>query len=98
MNLTVEQFPAAGYADVGRLARGFSVLKAQHTRKKDDMKAVFDLTKCSGHARCYQIDPELFDIDESGYAYASVIDISVGDEQKAHDAVEGCPERAISIR
>ncbi|MFE4504124.1 ferredoxin [Rhodococcus sp. NPDC056743] len=62
------------------------------------MKAVFDLTKCSGHARCYQVDPELFDIDDSGYAYRTEIDIPAGDdEQKAHDAVEACPERAIRI-
>lgn len=62
------------------------------------MKAVFDLAKCSGHARCYQVDPELFDIDDSGYANAAEVDIPEGEETAARDAVEACPERAIELR
>lgn len=61
------------------------------------MKARIDLTLCSGHARCYQIDPELFDIDESGYALNAEVDIDATDEHKAIDAVASCPERAISL-
>lgn len=61
------------------------------------MKAVFDLKKCSGHARCYQIDPDLFDVDDSGYANAAEVTIPAGDESKAGEAVEACPERAISV-
>ncbi|HEY9314853.1 ferredoxin [Williamsia sp.] len=62
------------------------------------MKAEFDLNKCSGHARCFLVDPELFDIDDSGYALNAEVDIPAGDEGKAHEAVAACPERAIALR
>lgn len=71
--------------------------KRPQTRKKADMKAEIDLNKCSGHARCYQIDPDLFDIDDSGYALNPEVDIPADEEHKAVDAAASCPERAISL-
>jgi len=68
-----------------------------HTGKKAAMKVEIDLNKCSGHARCFMVDPELFDLDESGYALHARVDIPEGDESKARDAVAACPERAISL-
>ena len=38
------------------------------------MKVSIDLDKCCGHARCYAIDSELFQLDESGYALRADID------------------------
>ena len=35
------------------------------------MKAIVDLSRCSGHARCYGVDPELFQLDDIGYAVRS---------------------------
>lgn len=32
------------------------------------MKVSIDLNKCTGHARCYAVDPEIFQLNESGYA------------------------------
>lgn len=61
------------------------------------MKARIDLALCSGHARCYQVDPQLFDIDDSGYALNAEIDIDPANESTALDAVAACPERAISL-
>ncbi|MFZ2177669.1 MAG: ferredoxin [Rhodococcus sp. (in: high G+C Gram-positive bacteria)] len=61
------------------------------------MTAHIDLGKCTGHARCYQTDAELFDIDDSGYALRSEVDIPAGSEQAAREAVAACPERAISL-
>ncbi|MFD4369458.1 ferredoxin [Rhodococcus sp. NPDC058521] len=61
------------------------------------MKARIDLNLCSGHARCYQVDPDLFDIDDSGYALNSEVDIDSADEDKAHEAAASCPERAITL-
>lgn len=62
------------------------------------MKAEIDLNKCSGHARCFLVDPELFDLDDSGYALNAEVDIPAGEEDKAREAVSACPERAISLR
>jgi ferredoxin len=62
------------------------------------MKVHVDPEKCQGHNRCFAIAPELFDVDDYGYATA------IGDgtvppelEDKARLAVENCPEYAISI-
>jgi ferredoxin len=62
------------------------------------MKVSIDLNKCSGHARCYSIDEEIFQLDESGYALAAEVEIPPGEEGKARLAVASCPERAISLR
>ncbi|HEY3834682.1 MAG TPA: ferredoxin [Acidimicrobiia bacterium] len=58
-----------------------------------------DSEKCQGHNRCYAIAPELFDVDELGYAN-ELGDGSVppGLEEKARLAVANCPELAIEIR
>ena len=57
-----------------------------------------DPDKCQGHNRCYNLAPELFDVDDLGMATA------VGDgrvppelEDKARRAVANCPEFAISL-
>jgi ferredoxin len=61
------------------------------------MKVSIDLDKCCGHARCYTVDSELFQLDDSGYALHADIDIPPGAEGKARQAVAECPERAISL-
>jgi ferredoxin len=57
-----------------------------------------DRDACQGHNRCYLLAPELFDVDDEGYA------VLVGDgtvapelEDKARLAVDNCPEFAITI-
>lgn len=61
------------------------------------MKVHIDLDKCSGNARCYSIDPDLFEIDDSGYAINAEIDLPADASEKGRDAVAACPERAISL-
>lgn len=61
------------------------------------MKASIDLAKCSGHARCYMADPELFQLDDIGYALQSEFEVPVGDEDNARLGAATCPERAISL-
>jgi ferredoxin len=55
-----------------------------------------DDTKCQGHARCYALAPELFDVDDFGQSHV------LGDgtvppelEEKARLAIANCPEFAI---
>jgi len=57
-----------------------------------------DADKCTGHARCYGLAPELFSVDD--YGLSSV----VGDgtvppelENKARLAIANCPEYAIEV-
>ena len=60
------------------------------------MRIHVDPDKCQGHARCYGLAPQLFDVDD--YGQSSVI----GDgtvppelEDTARLAIENCPEYAI---
>ena len=62
------------------------------------MRVHVDAEKCQGHNRCYAIAPELFDVDELGFAVA-LHDGEVPPQlqEKARMAVANCPEYAISI-
>lgn len=62
------------------------------------MKVSIDMTKCSGHARCYDVDPEVFDIDDLGYALRAEFDVAEGAEDVAREGAAACPERAITLR
>ena len=62
------------------------------------MRVHVDSEKCQGHNRCYALAPELFDVDDLGYA-TELNDgvVPPGLEEKAHLAVSNCPEYAIEI-
>jgi ferredoxin len=60
------------------------------------MRIRVDPDKCQGHARCYALAPELFDIDEYGQSTAKNDGDVPGDlEDKARLAIANCPEFAI---
>ncbi len=63
------------------------------------MQVHVDRERCQGHSRCYDLAPELFDVDDLGNAFevgAGVV--PVGLEDKARLAQTNCPEHAIEIR
>jgi ferredoxin len=57
-----------------------------------------DGEKCQGHNRCFNLVPELFDLDDLGYSHERN-DGAVPPEleEKARLAVANCPEHAISL-
>ena len=62
------------------------------------MKIQVNTEKCQGHARCYAIAPELFDVDD--YGQSSVRGDGVVPEdlvEKAKLAIANCPEFAIDV-
>lgn len=61
------------------------------------MKVRVDRNLCTGHARCYSIDPELFELDEVGYSAVDSAVVPAGSEERARQAVLNCPEHAITI-
>jgi ferredoxin len=62
------------------------------------MKINFDRDACQGHNRCYMLAPELFDVDDEGYAIL-LVDGEIPDElaDKAQLTVDNCPEFAITL-
>ena len=61
------------------------------------MKISIDTELCTGHGRCYEVAPELFTDDESGYGKVIAGDIGPSDLEAAELAIRTCPERAISL-
>jgi ferredoxin len=57
-----------------------------------------DGDKCQGHNRCYALAPELFEVDDLGYAHELAGGVvPEGLEDKARTAAANCPEYAIAI-
>ena len=61
------------------------------------MKVAVDRNKCTGHARCHDICPEVFGSDELGYCVIADPDVPKDLEESAARAVANCPEGALQI-
>lgn len=62
------------------------------------MRIIYDRDACQGHNRCYQLAPELFDVDEEGYAVLLVTgEVPAELEEKAKLCADNCPEFAIEV-
>jgi ferredoxin len=56
-----------------------------------------DAEKCQGHARCFALAPEVFDVDDYGQSSAKNGGVvPSGLEDKVRLAIDNCPEYAIS--
>ena len=62
------------------------------------MRIAYDRDRCQGHNRCYALAPELFDVDDDGYAVLLVTgDVPADLEGKARLCADNCPEFAIEV-
>ncbi|MBF6557637.1 MAG: ferredoxin [Acidimicrobiales bacterium] len=61
------------------------------------MKIRVDPDKCQGHARCYDLARELFDVDDYGQSSVIVDQVPAELEDNARLAIANCPEYAIEI-
>lgn len=62
------------------------------------MRIDYDREACQGHNRCYLLAPEVFDVDDEGYAVLRISgDVPPDLEEKARLAVDNCPEFAIRL-
>ena len=62
------------------------------------MKINYDRDACQGHNRCYLLAPEVFDVDDEGYAILLIDgDVPPELEDKARLSADNCPEYAITI-
>jgi ferredoxin len=60
------------------------------------MKVTVDEDRCRGHGMCLTFCPEVFDITDDGWAVADPGEVPVEFESAVGEAIENCPERAIS--
>ncbi|TDH48348.1 ferredoxin [Mycobacterium eburneum] len=61
------------------------------------MRIHLERDKCSGHARCYAVNPDLFPIDDSGYSTVTDHDVAPDDQASVREGVAACPETALRL-
>jgi ferredoxin len=61
------------------------------------MKVNVDPDRCEGHARCWEICPEVFALDDVGHAVVASDSVPAELEAEVAKAVSNCPERAITV-
>jgi ferredoxin len=62
------------------------------------VKVRVDAARCQGHARCYALAPDLFDVDDYGQsAVRGDGTVPPGREEAARLAAANCPEFAIEV-
>ena len=60
------------------------------------MRVMVDSERCQGHGRCVMTAPDLFDLDDDGYAFVrNDGEVPAESEALAHQAIANCPEQAI---
>lgn len=80
------------------LCRAVPAANHHLTRRGYDVKITYNREACQGHNRCYMLAPELFDVDDEGYAILLVEgDVPAELEEKAQLTVDNCPEFAIEV-
>jgi ferredoxin len=60
------------------------------------MKVTVDDQRCRGHGMCLTLCPEVFHLTDDGYSVADPSEVPAGLEVAAQDAIDNCPEQAIS--
>lgn len=65
----------------------------------DDQRLYVKITiaRCCGYTPCADICPEVYKLDEDGFAFVDDDRIPLGLEAKAKAGAAACPERAIYV-
>ncbi|MEW6470722.1 MAG: ferredoxin [Actinomycetota bacterium] len=52
---------------------------------------------CRGHGKCSRIAPEVFTLDENGFAWVQLEEVPAELADRARKAVYACPSKALLI-
>ena len=61
------------------------------------MRMTIDHDRCSGHARCFALAPEVYAIDDNGYLVTPSGEVPPALEELARKGAHGCPEKVITL-
>ena len=61
------------------------------------MRIHVDLERCTGHARCQDLAPDVYELDDDGYNVTPTYDVAPGLEDQARRGAMACPEAAITV-
>jgi ferredoxin len=56
-----------------------------------------DKTRCTGHARCAAVAPEIYELDDVGYLGFEQRTVPAEQRAQAVRGARACPERAITV-
>lgn len=62
------------------------------------MKVQINQSGCVGHARCHNVAPSLYPLDDNGYIASDGFIVVAGQEGLAQRGARACPERVIEVR
>jgi ferredoxin len=60
------------------------------------MKVTVDADRCRGHGVCVSLCPEVFTLTDDGYSVADTDAVPVDSQAVVREAIECCPEEAIT--
>lgn len=61
------------------------------------MRIHIDTMQCEGHGQCAATSPELYDLDDDGFATPADFDVPQGSEGQAEAGATSCPMGAIKV-
>ena len=61
------------------------------------MNVTVDPTAARATPSCWDICPEVFELDDEGHGRALVSEVPVELRERAREAADNCPERAITF-
>ncbi|MFF3574824.1 ferredoxin [Nocardia jiangxiensis] len=61
------------------------------------MRVHIELDQCEGHGLCAATAPDLYELDDDGYAAEADLDVPEGMLGEAESGVSACPMRAIRL-
>ena len=63
----------------------------------DTLYAKVDDNRCCGYTTCHEICPEVFQLDEGGFARVEQPQVPDEFRERAEEAARSCPEGAIQL-
>lgn len=61
------------------------------------MKVNTDRAACMGHAQCWAVAPDVYELDDSGFCVTTDLLVPVELEADARHGAAACPESAIAV-
>ena len=69
----------------------------EHSEEGDVMRVYVDFDLCKGHGQCEDAAPEVFRVEDDGFAHVLVEHPSDELRPKVDEAVLRCPENAVFV-
>jgi ferredoxin len=63
----------------------------------NSVRVKVDTLKCTGHARCIAVAPQVYVLNVDGYNEMTETNVRAGFEDEARRGAKACPEMAITV-